>query len=379
MTNQFFSTFKAIFKKEILHIKRDSAVLSFAIVFPIMELLLLGYILDVNIRNINVVVYDMSNTQESRTLLNKISSTGTFQIVKVVGSDEELYKSITKGQAKVAIKIPVDYSKTLLEKTTSSIMVLIDGSNAVITSESINSLNGLTLKESMANLLEIDELRENKKYIPLTIESNVLFNPNIRSANFFLPGLIVWELPMVTVILISLSFVAEKEKGTFDQLAVTPLHPLGYVIGKAIPYILLALLLIIEICLVTKYVFDVSINGSVILLLLLSLPCIITNIGISICVSAGANTQIDAIQVGTILRVFPPFYFTGYFFPLDSSPQFFEIFTRFIPERHLMEICRGIILRGATLEHLWQHGLILLIMALLSISLATLIYKKKVA
>lgn len=372
----FFFTLKSLLKKEFIYISRDPTVITMAIVFPIIELLLLGYLLDINVRNVRVAVHDLSKTQQSRQLLSQLTNTNIFKIVEYVDSSKKLNQAIVAGRASVGIEIPVDYAQKRVDGQPADILALIDGSNSTITSESINALSGVTLKETLGRALA--QRGRGRDALPIEVHSAVLFNPNTRSANFFLPGLIVWELPMITVILVTLTFVREKEKGTFEQLAITPMNPLGYVLGKSLPYMLLALLLLCEILVVTRYVFQVPIAGSVATLLLLSLPFIITSIGMSIVISSFASTQIDASQISTIFRVLPPFYFSGYFFPLDSSPKFFEIFTRIVPERYFMEICRGVILRGADFDNLWSHGLILSIMGLIMISLAAFIYKRKI-
>lgn len=370
----FWTSLKAILKKEFIHIKRNPAVLTFALVFPILELLLLGYILDINVKDVDTVIYDLANNQESKALIDEFTNTNDFRIVKRANTDEELYKTITSGQAKVGIKIPVNYSKQILEQETSNILVIVDGSNATVTSEAVNVSNRVTLEISIKQILERNNLGD---ALPIETRTSVMFNPTTRSANYFLPGLIVWELPAVTILLVALSVVGEREKGTLEQLSITPINPVGMVIGKMVPYAILAFLELCEILLVIRFIFQVPINGNVFLLVFMTIPFILASVGLGLVVSSGANTQIEAMQMGLIFRVFPPFYFTGYVFPLESSPYFFQVITQFIPERYLMEIVRGIILRGAGFKHLWTHALILCVMSIITLSAAAAIYKKK--
>jgi ABC-2 type transport system permease protein len=231
------------------------------------------------------------------------------------------------------------------------------------------------LEESLKRLINNEESIESN--IAIESRSSVLFNPDTRSANFFLPGLIVWEIPAITIVLVLLAFVKETETGTIEQLSITPISPAGFIIGKMFPYMMLAFLLVIEILIITRYVFQVGINGSVFLLLSLTVPYILASASLGAALSGKANTQIDAMQLGLIFRVFPPFYFTGYVFPLESSPEIFQTITRLIPERYLMEICRGIIIRGTTFESLWIHCLVLTLMSFATLFLAIRVYRKK--
>jgi ABC-2 type transport system permease protein len=370
----FWTSLTAIFKKEIIHIRRNPATLTFALLFPILELLLLGFILDVNVKQIKTVVYDLSNTQDSKKLIEQFVSTYDFNIVEVVNNDEAFYQSVKDGRAKVGLKIPADYANNLIDRETASVLVIVDGSNATVSGEAINVSNRIALEASLDRILE---QLNNSDTPPVQTRTSVLFNPTTRSANFFLPGLLVWELPSVTILLVALSIVGEKEKGTLEQLSITPFNPAGLILGKMIPYAILAFLLLCEILFIMRYIFQVPINGSVPLLIAFTIPFILASLGLGLIISAGANNQIEAMQMGLTFRVIPPFYFTGYFFPLESSPELFQTFTKIIPERYLMEITRAIILRGAGFEHLWVHGLVLCLMSVVTLSLATIIYKKK--
>jgi ABC-2 type transport system permease protein len=372
----FFASFKAIFKKEFLHLFREPTVVTFALVIPMVELLLLGYILDVNVRQVRTVVYDLANTQESRRLIDQFESTNDFQVVKIVNSDKQMHDAIIAGEARVAIKIPIDYSRQFLEGRTNSIQVIVDGSNATVSGEVVNVSNRITLQESIKRILAKSPNRNN---IPIETRTSVLFNPDTRSSNFFLPGLIVWEIPGVTILLVALSIAAEREKGTFEQLSITPINPAGMIIGKLCPYAMLGFFMLCELVLLVRVVFDVPVNGSILLLMLFTIPFIITDIGIGLIVSSGANIQLEAMQSGLIFRVFLPLYFTGYIFPVESTPKYFQWVCNFIPHYHYMEITRGIMLRGAGFEHLWGHGLALVISSFITISLATKIYKKKLS
>lgn len=372
----FWVSLRAIFHKEIIHILHSPAVLVFALLFPILETTLLGYILDLNPRYVNTVVYDLAQTQDSRNLIDQFANTSDFYIVKQVNSDKELSDAITRGNAKVGIKIPYDYSRRLNNSETANVLVVVDGSNATVTGEMVSTANRIALQASIKQL--IAQRQPNGTEVPIETRSAVLFNPDTRSANFFLPGLLVWELPAITIVLVALSIVKEKEQGTLDQLRMTPINPLGAVIGKIAPYAILALLLELEMLLTSYYIFSMPINGSLGLLILLFIPFIFTDLGLGVIVAGFAEDQKTALQLSVMLRVIPPFYLSGYIFQIENMPEIVQSVTKFVPHRYAIEIVRGILLRGAGWQHLWRHGLILTLMAILMLTLAAFIYKYRV-
>lgn len=371
----------AVLKKEILHLLRNPAVITISFLFPIIEALFLGYLLDINVRQINTVIYDVADTQASRQVVEAFVNTNDFKIIKRVSSDKELYQSIVSGKAKAAIKIPSNYSKNLIDKNTAQILVLVDGSDATVTTEIINIANIIALKESIkigfqdfsANNIEL----ANKNSLPLDAKISVLYNPENRSANFFLPGLLVFDIPSITVVLVALAFAVEKERGTLDQLSMTPINSTGLVLGKILPYLLLAILVMIVSLLSMRYIYQVPFNGNPLILLMLSLPYLVIGLCLGSLVAANANTQMEAMQSGILVRVIPPLYLSGYLFPIESMPATFQTITKFIPDRYFMEISRGVILRGAGISELWKQELILWAMCLPIFFITVLVYRRK--
>lgn len=368
---------KAVFKKEFRHILRSPSVMVFALLFPLLEMILLGYILDLNPRRVKTVVYDLANTQQSHTLIDRFVNSNDFRIIKIANSDQELYETIVAGQAKVGIKIPLNYSTNLLKQQTAQVLVVVDGTNTTVTSEMINTANRIGLEESVQRLLSSDQ-KAIFNVVPVESRPSVLFNPDARSANFFLPGLIIWELPAITIILVALSIVGEKEKGNIDQLRMTPIDSLGAVLGKTLPYAVLAILLELEMLIVSYYLFGMPIKGSILLLILLLIPFILIDLGTGVIVSGFANNQKTALQMAVVFRVIPPFYLSGYIFQIETMPKSMQFVTRFVPHRYAIEIVRGILLRGAGLEHLWPQALILIAMSIVIILGSAFIYKQKV-
>lgn len=363
-----------VFKKEVLHIIRDPATLFFAVLLPIIQLLLLGVAVDTNVRQIKTVIYDLAMTQESRQLIEQFVNTDDFKIVKIVQSDNALYESIVAGEAKVGIKIPADYSRKLLDGDTASVLVLVDGSDSTVTSEAVNVANGVMLQQSLKMLLP-NTPRGN---IPLEARQKILFNPDTRSANFFIPGLIAVLLQAMLIVLIAFSVVRERERGTLEQLYLTPVDPFGLMIGKAFPYGILGFFEVCWVLAIMRYGFDVPIHGSVALLLLISIPFILTILGIGLIISTKASTQGEAIQMA-MSTLLPSIFLSGYIFSIDNMPKAFWYISHLIPATYYIDTLRGIILRGAGIEHLWLNGTILFLMGALMVAAAALRFRAKTA
>lgn len=369
-----FAGLVPVLRKEAIHLRRDPMALFVTVFIPVLQLLLLGFAINTNVRQIKTVIYDQAKTQESRRLLDRFVNSDDFKIVYDAASDDELNREIVAGRARVGIKIPPDYSRRLLAGETASILVLVDGSDSSVAGEASNVANAIALQESLDRVLSFANVRAQ---LPVEARRKVLFNPDSRSPNFLLPGMIVILLQMMTVMLTALAIVREREKGTLEQLFMTPVHPLGLMIGKIVPY---ALLSFGELCVVLtlmRVLFGVPIHGNVFLLLALAAPFILAMLGFGLLISTRAQSQQEAIQMafGTMM---PSIFLSGYIFPLDNMPLFFQWVSRLIPATYLIEISRGVILRGAGFFDLWKQGLALAAMSVLLIVISARRFRKKV-
>lgn len=367
-----WTSFKAILKKELIHISRSPVALVFTFVFPFIDMIILGFFLDINIKEINTIVYDLAKTQESRMLIENFANTKDFKITNLVNSDKELYNLIISGKAKVGIKIPFDYSKRLLNGDTTNVLILVDGSNATVTSETITVSNNIALQESIKPLLE-----KQKTNMPVESRISVLFNPEIRSPNFLLPGVIVFVLPSITIILAAFSIAGERERGTMEQLSMTQVSPTGLIFGKMLPYGILGFVQLVFLILSIRFLFQVPINGNAITLLVLSIPFLIASLGLGFIVAARANSHLDVMSSGFLVRVIAPLYLSGYIFPIEGMPYICKMLTYLVPERYFLEIVRGVILRGAGFADLSFQTTILSIMSITFLPIAIRLYNKK--
>lgn len=359
----------SVARKELLHILRDPTTLFFSLFIPVLEMLMLGYAIDTNVRNVRTVVFDAAQTQESRTLLRSFENTDDFDIVKYVFSDPAMSEEIIAGRAAVGIKIPEDYSRQTAGNGTAQLLVIVDGSQSSVAAEAINVGNMLALRESL-------RLALGDRPLPVEARPEVLFNPDTRSANYFIPGLLVVMCQMMGVMLTANSIVREKEKGTLEQLFMTPVRSEELIIGKLIPYLALTVL---EFCLITLLmvtIFWVPIHGSFWTLLGIGFPFIIGMLGLGLWISTKAATREASMQLsmGTVI---PSIFLSGYVFPVESMPPAFKVIANVIPTTWMIDASRGVILRGAGWPELQLHAVVLWGMAIALISASALSFHKR--
>src|SRR5438128_6202550 len=341
----------SVARKEMLHILRDPQTLFFALFIPVLELFMLGYAIDTNVRDIRTVVLDQARTQESRELLRRFVATDDFLIVREVYQEDDLTHAIVAGEAQVGIKIPEDYSRRLQAGTTAQVLILVDGSLSTVAGEAVNVGSAIALRESLARLL-------GGKPLPIEARPRVLFNPDTRSTNFFVPGLMVVMCQMMATMLTANAIVREKENGTLEQLFMTPVRAIELTLGKLVPYLLLTFTEFCSLAFLMWSVFGVPIHGRFITLLALALPFVFTMLGLGLWISIRVSTREAAGQMamGTMM---PSIFLSGYVFPLDSMPRVFQWVAQVFPTTWLIDAARGVILRGASLEDLWLHSAVL--------------------
>ena len=367
-----FRGFGAVFYKETLHVRRDFATLFFSLIIPILQMFLLGYGIDTNIRQINTVVYNADGRQESRELLDRLRNSDTFRLYRYVSNDRDLNDAIISGKCRVGIKIPVDYSDKLMHQISAQVLVLIDGSDSSVAGQAINVTTAIGLDESLRRVLANTDAA-----FAVDMRPKVLFNPDSRSPNFLLPGLTAVLLLNVTTFLTAFSIVREKERGTLEQLFVTPVRPMGLLLGKLLPYLVIGFFELVMIVTAMRFLFEVPIHGNVLLLAFLSLPYIFVSLSLGILISSKATTQAHAMQLA-FLTILPSIFFSGYIFPRETMPKFFYILSYFVPASYFINITRGIILRGAGWSHLWIDALALFGMGTLLLVIAARRFHDKV-
>ena len=342
---------------------RDRATLRFALLIPLFQIGIFGLI-DTEVRDVPTVVFDQSRSQESRELIDELVNTSYFEVARQVASRNELRREIIAGRASVGIEIPPDFARRRLARQTAEFLVLIDGSEASIASQTLAAANGLALRDSLRELKERSARRSDSALDPRPV---VLFNPDSRSANLLIPGLVAIILTFSGSLLSALAIVREKEAGTFEQLMVTPVSPLAIVIGKLLPYLALGIAQLALVLWMMTFVFRVPIHGSLALLLAVSVVYLTALLSLGLVISARARTQTEATQVAQMLLL-PSILLSGYIFPLSSLPLPVRWLSELLPATHFVELSRAVIIRGATFADVWIH-----VAALVALSAALLL------
>lgn len=344
----------AVLVKEFYHIRRQPITLFFALVVPVIQTIIFGYAIDIQIEHIPTVVFDMDGRSNARDLAAKFENTRRFTIQGYVHDEESFHRALTSGRAKVGVLIPPDYSDALLRGEQATVQVLIDGSDSQVatTAQSAAQLLGLNLSIQMAknigNALQIAPARDatGAGVLPIEARTRLLYNPDLESSHFFVPGLVGIILQLVTLFLTSFAIVREREVGTLEQLFVTPVGRMGLLVGKLVPYAAIGFVELLIVLSAMIYVFGVPIHGSIPLLLVLSMMFMVCSLGLGLLVSTLAKTQLEAIQSAFVIML-PSVLLSGFIFPRSEMPFVIYLVSFAIPVTYFIEILRGIVLRGA--------------------------------
>lgn len=367
-----FSGFLSVLRKEGIQMLRDRGTLMFALGVPVFQLILFG-VIDTNVKNVPTAVLDRSHTPESRALVTDLVNTSTFRVEKTVETRSELRQEIVAGRASVGVEIPPDYARRRLDGQPADFRVLIDGSDSSISSQTLGAVNGLALSRSLEELNRRAGQEETLRPFPV-----LLFNPDSRSANLLIPGLVAILLTFSGTLLAAFSVVRERERGTLEQLMVTPASPVAVVLGKLLPYLILGFVQLVVILFLMTTVFEVPIHGSLPLLLTLSTIYLFALLALGLMVSAQAKTQMEAMQKAQAFLL-PSIFLSGYVFPISALPAPLVVVSKILPATHFIAISRGIIIRGASFADLWPNVLALLLISTVLVAKSTRAFQKTIS
>ncbi|MBI1374297.1 MAG: ATP-binding cassette domain-containing protein [Phycisphaera sp.] len=354
--------FLAVFIKEFFHLRRQPTTLVFMLVIPVLQMLIFGYAIDTQIEDIPLVVYDLDGRASGRELTEAFENTGTFEVIERVTDDESFRRAITSGRAKAGLVIPPDYTDRLTRGQQVQVQVLIDGSDSQVATTALNAASLLGVDRSIriarntAEALQTGPARDTTGHVALPIEvrPRLLYNPDLESAHFFVPGLVGIILQLVTLFLTTFAIVREREQGTLEQLFVTPVGRTGLMLGKLLPYAVCGFVEMLIVLTVMVFLFRVPIRGDLTLLLALSLLFLVCALGLGLLISTIARTQVAAIQMAFMIML-PSVLLSGFMFPRSEMPTPIYLATFAIPVTYFLEMLRGVVLRGADLIDLMPH------------------------
>ncbi|MCF8010982.1 MAG: ABC transporter permease [Clostridiales bacterium] len=369
----------SITRKEFIQIKRDRPSLVISFIMPVMMLLLFGYAVTTDVDNISMVVLDQDNHKPGREIVSAFKNTGYYSPVTYVNNIKKLEDKLDKGAVKSGLIIPVGYAQNIRREEPAQIQYLVDGSDPLIARTALNMAK-ITVQNLNRNI-QIQNLNSRgialSETPPVDLRTRAYYNPGLESLKFNVPGLIGLVLQNITVMLTAFTLVRERERGTLEQLMVTPLKNFELMLGKLIPYILIAFIDVALVLGVGVWWFKVPIRGNLLLLLVLSLLFLIFALGLGILFSTLARTQLQAMQM-TMLFILPSVILSGFVFPRESMPDIIRWLGYGIPLTYYLEILRGIMLKGVGLIKLWNDIIPLTAFGFVTIALASLRFRKKV-
>ena len=370
------SRISSIIRKEFLQLFRDPRTLALAVVIPIVQLFLLGYAATSDVRNIPMAVWDQSRSPQSRQLLDAFRAADYFTIDYFVGSADEYQKLIESGDARVALVIPADYDIRLSEGKAKVLMVL-DGSDATIGATALSTAR--LVGQSFATDILSEQASLSGRAAPsapVEVRTQVWYNPDLNSAYFMIPGVIGMILSFITTILTATAIVRERERGTIEQLIVTPIRSWELVLGKLLPYVILAFVETFEIILVGRYWFGVPVRGSLTLIILTSGLFLMSSLGIGLFASTIANTQQEAMLTVMMYNL-PSIFLSGFFFPIQAMPKILQWVSYAIPLRYYLVVIRALLLKGVGFEAIQREIWALAIFGIVIMTAAALRFRKR--
>jgi ABC-2 type transport system permease protein len=368
----------ALIRKEFIQIVRDPRTLAITFVMPVIQMLLLGYSATNDVRNVPLAIWDQSRSVESRQLLDAYRAADYFRITHEVDGETAIRDLIDAGTIRAAIIIPPDYAEALARGQQAQVAFVIDGSDPTIAGTALSAATLIGQARSTALTVERLAARGQAGALRTAIDvrTQVLFNPDLISAYYMVPALVGLILQFLTIVLTSGAIVRERERGTIEQLIVTPIRSWELVVGKLTPYVVIAFIDSLEVLVVGRLLFDVPINGSLFLLLALTALFLVTTLGLGLLISTLANTQ----QEATITSIFfnlPSIFLSGFFYPLAAMPPVLQWISYAIPLRYFLVVVRGITLKGVGLESLWLEVTALSIFAVVIMGSAALRFRKR--
>jgi ABC-2 type transport system permease protein len=366
----------SIVRKEFIQIVRDPRTLAITFVMPVIMMLLLGYAATTDVRNVPLVVVDQDRSAESRALLDSFAATDFFKRTYDADSEEQVEQLIAAGDVRTGVIIPPDYSELVRAGQPAQVAFLIDGSDPSVAQTSLQAATLIGQQHGIEIIAQrMAAAGQAALALPVEVRTTVWYNPDLISAFYMVPALIGIILLFVSTILTSTAIVRERERGTIEQLLVTPIHSWELLVGKIAPYVLICFWDTIEVLLVGALVFNVPINGSVPLLLLLSGLFLVTTLGIGLFISTIAHTQQEAMMTA-LFFLLPNIFLSGFFFPIAAMPEILQWITYLVPLRYFLDIVRGIVLKGVGIEALWFDVIALVIFGIVIMGAAARRFRK---
>src|SRR3954453_11667651 len=354
-----FRRLNAILFKEFITVLRDPMTLFFMLFPPLIEMIAFGYALDNDVKHMPMVILNEDRTVESRQFLDRFVNTETFRIVGEVQNADEMASEIRKGRASVGMQIPPHFTRDLRAGHPAQVQLLIDGSSSTSALQALNTALGVALTQSVEMMMR----ETGRRAPPVEIRPQMLYNPTMRSPNFFVPGVVGIVLQIGTTFATAMAVVREKERGTLEQLLVSPLSRWALMLGKLVPYLCIGLAMAVLLYAIMRFVFAVPISGNLISLAVSTFVYVFALLSLGLLVATKAENQMQVLQM-SMTFILPSVFFSGFIFPRETMPWIFYALGSILPATYFIALARAIILRGAQFVEYWQNLAILIAMSI---------------
>jgi len=364
----------AVARKEWLQLRRDPRSMALAFLLPVLMLVLFGYAITWDIRDLRLGLVDHDGTQSSRALADAFEASGFFRIVERLEQPRDADGLLDRGQLAAVLVIPPGFARDLAAGRRAPVQLLLDGADA----------NTATIAQSYADAIvarySLDVVLQGRRLVlPVQPEVRIWYNPTLESRHMIVPGLIAVIMSIIAAMLTSLTIAREWERGTMEQLAATPVHRLELILGKLLPYLLIGLFDVAMTTVLGMLIFGVPLRGDVLQLAAATTLFLTGALGLGIFISAMFRSQLLAMQAAMVATYLPALILSGFIFEISGMPAVLRAVTYVVPARYFIGVTRGIFLKAAGFEALWVHGVSMIIFATVGLALATLSFRKEIA
>ena len=365
-------------RKEFQQMRRDTRMLRILFMSPIVQLLILGYAANLDVREIPAVVCDLDRSSRSRELIGSFFHSGYFTYAASTQAMDQVDRYLNDSHASIALIIPRGFGDKMAGGGTAGLQVIADGSESNVAITALNYAAVIVGRYSTRIVLDrLDRAGVPLKPVQVKTEARVWYNPELKSRNFMVPGILAHLLMIMTMMLTSLAIVKEKENGTLEQLIVTPIRPVQLILGKLIPFILIGFIDVILSLVVALLLFGIRVRGSLLLLFGLSGIFLLSTLGLGLLISTLSRNQQQAMMTSTFFVMTPMIILSGFVFPIENMPRLIQYFTYLLPLRYFFVIIRGLFLKGSGLAELWPQAVILLAFGVAILGLSALRFRKR--
>jgi ABC-2 type transport system permease protein len=374
------SALRAIARKEFIQIRRDKATLYMVAIFPVMMLVLYGFGIRYDVKSVPMTVLDQDGTPQSRQYIERFVHSPYFVVRRYVDNYRDLQRDIDRGESRIGLVVSSEFGQRLSSRRTAEVQVIVDGADNNTATIAMNYVSQIT--QAYSSFVIVQQLEALLRQAQLTIpaieaEPRVWFNPNLESVQFIVPGIIAIIMMIVGTVLTAVTIVKEKETGTIEQIVSSPIGRYELMVGKVLPYAVLAYVDFLLIVGASYVLFGVTIKGSLFLLLVTAFIYLIGVLGLGILVSTSTQTQMSAMLTAIMASMLPSILLSGFIFPIRQMPKILQAITVVVPARYFIEILRDIYLKGLGIEYFWKETLYILLFGFATLILAAWRFQKR--